>query len=135
MNRCKQICEKAIKESGLSMFEIDEVLLIGGSSRTKVIKNMLEELFSDQTLNESINPDEAVAYGATIRAAQILDGNAFPYFLIEKLPIGIGVGSNEDRYSIILPKSTIIPSNEVTQSYTTVFNNQKSISFNVSFYI
>ncbi|KAE9546401.1 hypothetical protein FO519_010387, partial [Halicephalobus sp. NKZ332] len=132
VQRCKELCECAIEESGLKVFEIDEVLLIGGSSRMKVIKKMLREFFTNQTLNESINPDEAVAYGATLRAAQILDGKAFPHVLVEKLPIGIGTDLSEDRYDIILKRNTLIPSREVTKNYTTAFNNQESIDFDVS---
>ncbi|KAE9554039.1 hypothetical protein FO519_002735 [Halicephalobus sp. NKZ332] len=140
--RLREMCEKvkqdlsdsteetnAVKESSLQIGDINEVLLIGGSSRVKEIREMLEELFINQRLNESVNPDEAVAYGATIRAAQILNDKAFPHVLIEKLPIGIGTDLSEDRYDIVLERNTLIPSEEVKKNYVTTFNNQKSISF------
>ncbi|KAE9546318.1 hypothetical protein FO519_010470, partial [Halicephalobus sp. NKZ332] len=95
VQHCKELCERALEES---RSKIDVALLVGGSSRMKVIREMLQELFKDKTLDtgekvapeETVNPDEAVAYGATLRAAQILDGTAFPHVLVEKLPIGIG---------------------------------------------
>ena len=73
--RSRNLCEHAISESNLNIDDVNEVLLIGGSCRMEIIKDMLKEFFKNQTLKESINADEAVAYGATVRAAQILDKN------------------------------------------------------------
>ena len=93
---------------------------------------MLQEVFRNHDLKESINPDEAIAYGATVRAAQLLDKKASTQMLGEKLPIGIGIGLLEDQYDIILKRNTDIPSREVTKNYCTVVNNQKGMTFKVS---
>ncbi|KAE9547044.1 hypothetical protein FO519_009743, partial [Halicephalobus sp. NKZ332] len=129
VTRCGDLCERAIKESGLDISEINEVLLVGGSSRVKSIKTMLHRLFPNQTIKESINPDEAVAYGATIRAAQILDSKNTHKVLYEKLPIGIGVALVEDRYEIILRRNTSIPSETVKKDFTTAFHDQTCMTF------
>ena len=133
--RAKQLCERALKEYKLDISDINEVLLVGGSCRMRVIKEMLQEVFPNQALKESINPDEAVAYGATIRAAQILDEHQVNEMLLEKLPIGIGVELLEDRYQIVLKRNTPIPSPAIEKTYTTSHNDQSSIMFTVSYLI
>jgi len=127
--RAKKLCENALKESKIDISEIDEVLLVGGSCRMRVIKKMLKEFFPNQALKESINPDEAIAYGATVRAAQFLDSNLDNKALLEKLPIGIGVGLLEDRYEIVLRRNTHIPCKPVKKNYVTSFNNQEALKF------
>lgn len=70
--RTLEITERAYKKSSLDLEQINEVLLVGGSSRIPIIKQLLRRMFG-KSLNESLNPEEAVCYGATVRAAQ-LDG-------------------------------------------------------------
>ena len=101
----------------------------------RVIKKMLKEFFPNQALKESINPDEAIAYGATVRAAQFLDSNPDNKALLEKLPIGIGVGLLEDRYEIVLRRNTHIPCKPVKKNYVTSFNNQEALKFVVSSFV
>jgi L1 cell adhesion molecule like protein len=71
--KCLPPVENVLKDSGLSKGQIHEVVLVGGSTRIPKVMSMLSEFFNGKTLNRSINPDEAVAYGATVQAA-ILSG-------------------------------------------------------------
>jgi len=68
--------EQALKDAGLGKSQIHDIVLVGGSTRVPKIQNMLSEYFNGKQLNHSINPDEAVAYGAAVQAAILSDKNA-----------------------------------------------------------
>uniref|UniRef100_A0A914QWP9 Heat shock protein 70 n=1 Tax=Panagrolaimus davidi TaxID=227884 RepID=A0A914QWP9_9BILA len=98
--RCQKLCFDALEETELKADDIDEVLLVGGSSKMRFIRDMLKDVFPNKELSEAINPDEAVAYGATLRAAQLLDPEKSKVSgIVKHLAIGIGVVTD-----YILPK-------------------------------
>ena len=131
--RCQKLCEVALEESATKIEDIDEVLLVGGSSKMRVIKDMLRDIFPNKTLSEAINPDEAVAYGATLRAAQLLDPEKSEGFgIMDKLSLGIGVALVENRYEILFKRNTRFPAKSEKKMYCTVFNNQEAMTFDVS---
>uniref|UniRef100_A0A914Q4Z0 Heat shock protein 70 n=1 Tax=Panagrolaimus davidi TaxID=227884 RepID=A0A914Q4Z0_9BILA len=129
----RDACLEAMKRANLTSDEFANVLLIGGSSRMPMVSQLLNELFPqsfDSIFYQSkgLNPDEAVAYGAAIRAAQLLDPNHRDYKPIENLlPIGIGIGLIENQYSLMIPGGTKYPTKKKKRYFTTE-NNQQSAS-------
>uniref|UniRef100_A0AC34F2I5 Heat shock protein 70 n=1 Tax=Panagrolaimus sp. ES5 TaxID=591445 RepID=A0AC34F2I5_9BILA len=130
--RCRKLCLDALEETKLEADDINEVLLVGGSSKMRVIKDMLKDVFQNKDLSEAINPDEAVAYGATLRAAQLLDPQKSQGFgIVDSLGIGIGVALAENRYHFLIKRNTPIPTKFGPETYSTVYNNQTSMSFQI----
>uniref|UniRef100_A0A914Q8V5 Heat shock protein 70 n=1 Tax=Panagrolaimus davidi TaxID=227884 RepID=A0A914Q8V5_9BILA len=127
----RDACLEAMKKANLTSDEFANVLLIGGSSRMPMVSQLLNELFpqsfdSNFYQRNFFNPDEAVAYGAAIRAAQLLNPNHRDYKTIENLlPIGIGIGLIENQYSLMIPGGTKYPTKKKTR-YCTTENDQKS---------
>uniref|UniRef100_A0A914QJ34 Heat shock protein 70 n=1 Tax=Panagrolaimus davidi TaxID=227884 RepID=A0A914QJ34_9BILA len=127
----RDACLEAMKKANLTSDEFANVLLIGSSTRMPMVSQLLNELFPqsfDSIFYQSkgLNPDEAVAYGAAIRAAQLLDPNHRDYKPIENLlPIAIGIGLIENQYLRMIPAGTKYPTKK-KKRYVTTENNQKS---------
>lgn len=131
--RIQQLTEDAVREAALVPSDINEVLLIGGSSRIPAIRKMLEQTFQRCTLTDWLHADEAVAYGATIKAAQLVRSgcNEIPTTrVVELTPLSLGVEICGNRFSVIVPRNTWIPVN-IEKTYCTVANDQESIQFKV----
>ncbi|XP_065210425.1 heat shock 70 kDa protein II-like isoform X2 [Planococcus citri] len=128
------LVEKAIKDAKIDKNQINHVVLVGGSSRIPKIQKMLQDFFGGKELNKSINPDEAVAYGAAIQAA-ILSGDQSEViqnvvlFDVTPLSLGINVGA-DDRMSVVIKRNTTIPARYI-RLYTTLGDDQSSMPFDV----
>lgn len=107
------------KELKLKKSEIDEVLLVGGSSRIPKIQEMLKTCFDEKELNKSVNPDEVVALGAAIRAAKILN-------LTDVCPLSLSTDIKDGSVSVVIPQNTQIPT-KMTKTFQTCGDNQKSV--------
>uniref|UniRef100_A0A914Q9L5 Uncharacterized protein n=1 Tax=Panagrolaimus davidi TaxID=227884 RepID=A0A914Q9L5_9BILA len=128
--RCRKLCLDALEETQLTADDIDEILLAGGSSKMRVIKDMLKEIFPTKELSEAINPDEVLAYGATLRAAQLLDPEKSKTFCNDRaLSNGIGVSMVGNRYHYLIKRNTPIPTKFGPEIYSTVYNNQTVMNF------
>jgi heat shock 70kDa protein 1/2/6/8 len=118
--------EQVFKDSGLSKSEIDEIVLVGGSTRVPKIQELLSNYFNGKELNKSINPDEAVAYGATIQAA-ILAGHSDEkldsLLLLDVTPLSLGVETAGEVMTVIIPRGTTVPAKK-TQVFSTASDNQ-----------
>ncbi|XP_071478690.1 heat shock 70 kDa protein IV-like [Diadema antillarum] len=131
--KCLVPVESAIVDAKINKKDIDIVVLVGGSTRIPKIQKLLEEVLDGKDLNKSINPDEAVAYGAAIQAA-ILSGDQSAEIqdvvLVDVTPLSLGIEVVGFEMSTVIKRNTAIPI-VASSSYTTVSDNQTSIRFAV----
>eukprot|EP00253_Pinus_taeda_P022711 PITA_22711 len=108
----------------MSKEEINEVVLVGGSTRIPKLQELLQDFFHEKKLCKSINPDEAVAYGAALQAAA-LNNEGIHFVLMDVTPLSLGVSIKEGVMSVLVPRNTLIPTQREA-SYTTLRDNQLS---------
>merc|ERR1711998_102795 len=122
---------KALEDSNLAKSDIDEVVLVGGSTRIPKVQSLLSDFFNGKELNQEINPDEAVAFGATVQGG-ILSGEGGDavkdVVLLDVAPLSMGVELEDGLMSKIIERNTVIPTKK-TQEYTTVTDNQQQVHF------
>jgi len=124
--KCMPPVENVLKDSGLGKDQINELVLVGGSTRIPKVQTMLTDFFGGKTLNKSINPDEAVAYGAAVQAA-VLTGQGgemtSELLLLDVAPLSMGIDTEGGFMSNIINRNTTIPTRQ-SQQYTTSADNQ-----------
>jgi len=112
--------------------KVSDIVLVGGSTRIPKIQSLVLEYFSGRQLNKSINPDEAVAYGAAVQDA-VLTGQTpekTADLLLDMAPLSLGVAMQGDVFGVVVPRNTPIPTNK-SRTFTTVEDNQTTVSFPV----
>lgn len=112
--------------AGMDKSEIDEIILVGGSSRIPKIHDLLTKFFDRKTLNDSINPDEAVAIGAAKLADTLTNSPALSVALIERTPFAPGIALTNGEMGIVIESNMTIQTKN-TQSYCTSFDNQERV--------
>ena len=128
LNRCKTPVENALRDAGVSKDDINEVVLVGGSSRIPAVQQLVKE-YTGKEPNQSVNPDEVVAVGAAIQAG-VLAGEVKDIVLLDVTPLTLGIETLGGVMTPLVPRNTTIPVSK-SQVFSTAENNQTAVDIHI----
>ena len=124
-----QSCQQAMKDAGLQNKDINEVIMVGGSTRVNLVKEEVKQFFDKTTLNDSLNPDEVVALGAAVEA-DILAGNRKDILLLDVTPLSLGIETLGGLMDVIIPRNSKVPQ-RAAREYTTSKDGQSNLRISI----
>ncbi len=128
VERTLEPCRKALKDANLAPVDLNEVLLVGGMTRMPKVREVVKRFYNKEP-NTKVNPDEAVALGASIQAG-IINGNVKNALLLDVTPLSLGVETLGGTFSAIIPRNTTVPT-KMSKLYSTVKDMQTSVNIKV----
>ncbi|XP_076927613.1 heat shock cognate 70 kDa protein-like [Bidens hawaiensis] len=131
--KCIEILETCLSDAKMKKSFVDQVILVGGSTRIPKVQNMLQEYFNGKELCKSVNPDEAVAYGAAALASKLngtTEKSVQDVVLRDVAPLSLGIEIDVEVFSVVIPRNTSIPTSK-DKAYATRYDNQSVIDIHV----
>ena len=129
VERAMEPCKKALADAGKKPGDIDEVVLVGGSTRIPMVQAKVKEFFGKEP-NKSVNPDEVVALGAAVQAG-VLSGDVKDILLLDVTPLSLGIETLGGVATVLIPRNTTIPTRK-SETFSTAADNQTSVEVHVT---